>query len=484
MSTDYQNVINRKEWEFEFGQRDVHPALMTDFWLRSVRTNMQKGLKLPVKTPDYTFTAAYKGYIKSADKKDILDKFSKAALDRTYQQYIFDATMDVVEKYDREVDEIMLGLSEETSKEELISKWQKVDEQYLGMVVWFWIPWYLTEENILANRVKNGLEKYRTEIEKETDFNNALGALLFPLKEAHFQKEQRDFFAMVTSAKSKEDFRNDQQVIALMQEHLKKYAWMKTYFLLPIEPLSYEELVERVEDSLKGTQLQEFELQVEKKKEFESLSQKLQGLFKNNAILLQDIKDAQELGWLLAASVEGGIYSSAKMLPFLKIIAKRINIPYNRLIHLRSDEVLAMLQGTSTISKEEIEERVAGNAALMIDGKIHWMWGKEAEEYTAWIEAGVGVIDTDIKEFKGQPAYKGKVTGKVRIALTPDQAKELIDGEVLVTSMTSPDYVPAMRKAIAIVTNEGGLLSHAAIMSREFGKPCIVGTKIATKISE
>jgi pyruvate,water dikinase len=48
--------------------------------------------------------------------------------------------------------------------------------------------------------------------------------------------------------------------------------------------------------------------------------------------------------------------------------------------------------------------------------------------------------------------------------------------------MTSPDYVPAMKRAKAIITDEGGLLSHAAIMSREFGKPCIIGTKIATKI--
>ena len=48
--------------------------------------------------------------------------------------------------------------------------------------------------------------------------------------------------------------------------------------------------------------------------------------------------------------------------------------------------------------------------------------------------------------------------------------------------MTSPDYVPAMKRAAAIVTDEGGLLSHAAIISRELGKPCIVGTKVATKV--
>ena len=56
------------------------------------------------------------------------------------------------------------------------------------------------------------------------------------------------------------------------------------------------------------------------------------------------------------------------------------------------------------------------------------------------------------------------------------------DGEILVAPMTSPDYIVAMRKASAIVTDVGGLMSHAAIISRELGIPCIVGTKIATQV--
>jgi len=52
----------------------------------------------------------------------------------------------------------------------------------------------------------------------------------------------------------------------------------------------------------------------------------------------------------------------------------------------------------------------------------------------------------------------------------------------LVTSMTRPEFVPAMRKAVAIVTDEGGITSHAAIVSRELGIPCVIGTKSATKV--
>jgi len=80
----------------------------------------------------------------------------------------------------------------------------------------------------------------------------------------------------------------------------------------------------------------------------------------------------------------------------------------------------------------------------------------------------------------GAPASPGIATGRVRIIANPRQIKRVARGDVLVAKMTSPDYVPAMKKAVAIVTNEGGLTSHAAIVSRELGLPCVVGTKTAT----
>jgi pyruvate,water dikinase len=66
--------------------------------------------------------------------------------------------------------------------------------------------------------------------------------------------------------------------------------------------------------------------------------------------------------------------------------------------------------------------------------------------------------------------------------LKPSENPKVKNGDILVTTMTNPLFVPAIQKAAAIVTDVGGLLSHAAIVSREFGIPCIVGTKKATKI--
>jgi len=83
---------------------------------------------------------------------------------------------------------------------------------------------------------------------------------------------------------------------------------------------------------------------------------------------------------------------------------------------------------------------------------------------------------------KGIPASTGVVKGKVRIILDPSDNSKMKKGDILVTEMTNPLFVPAIQKAKAIITNIGGILSHAAIVSRELGIPCVVGTKKATKI--
>lgn len=82
----------------------------------------------------------------------------------------------------------------------------------------------------------------------------------------------------------------------------------------------------------------------------------------------------------------------------------------------------------------------------------------------------------------GIPASPGQSTGMVKIVKSLRDLKEVKEGDVLVAKMTSPDYVPAMRKAVAIVTDEGGQTSHAAIVSREMGIPAVVGTQKATKV--
>ena len=83
---------------------------------------------------------------------------------------------------------------------------------------------------------------------------------------------------------------------------------------------------------------------------------------------------------------------------------------------------------------------------------------------------------------KGETASKGVYAGKVKVIKNASELNKIENGDILVTTMTTPDMVPAMQKAGAIVTNEGGMTCHAAIVSREMGTPCIVGTENATDV--
>ncbi|MGF3498754.1 MAG: phosphoenolpyruvate synthase [Candidatus Methanosuratincola sp.] len=92
-------------------------------------------------------------------------------------------------------------------------------------------------------------------------------------------------------------------------------------------------------------------------------------------------------------------------------------------------------------------------------------------------------MDSGVKRLlRGVPASPGLVSGKAHVIMDTKHIREFQAGEILVTEMTSPDWAPAMRKALAIITDSGGKTCHAAIVSRELGIPCIVGTKDATKI--
>ena len=82
---------------------------------------------------------------------------------------------------------------------------------------------------------------------------------------------------------------------------------------------------------------------------------------------------------------------------------------------------------------------------------------------------------------KGIPASPGIITGKVKIINTPEEIQKMEEAWILVAPVTNPQYTIAMMKAGAIVTDVGGILSHAAIVAREIGIPCVVGTKDATK---
>lgn len=132
-------------------------------------------------------------------------------------------------------------------------------------------------------------------------------------------------------------------------------------------------------------------------------------------------------------------------------------------------------------SKEILEQRK--NHFILVDGSNTFLGTLDeyAREYTHLIFEANNIKD-DVKEIKGQIAQKGKAIGKVRILKRRDQVGEVKEGDIIVSPMTTPDFLPAMKVAAAFVTDEGGITCHAGIVARELKKPCVIGTKIATQV--
>lgn len=123
-----------------------------------------------------------------------------------------------------------------------------------------------------------------------------------------------------------------------------------------------------------------------------------------------------------------------------------------------------------------VDERT--NKIWILQARPETVWSRRNKEGGAKVQESKSMTTTDHKVIvKGLPASPGKVSGRVHVILDPSRIDEFREGEILVTEMTAPDWVPAMKKAKAIVTDSGGMTCHASIVSRELGIPCIVGTK-------
>ncbi len=166
--------------------------------------------------------------------------------------------------------------------------------------------------------------------------------------------------------------------------------------------------------------------------------------------------------------------------PVAKYLAKELSLSREEFLFLTPEEVSdSIINKECKLSKSQIKDRQDGFVCGFIDNKRILLTGDGIKELSNYFTPDV---QKDVEEFKGSIACKGKVKGKIKIIKTKDKFNQFNEGEILVTSMTTPDFVLIMKKSLAIITDEGGLSCHAAIMSRELNIPCIIGTKIATKV--
>lgn len=267
--------------------------------------------------------------------------------------------------------------------------------------------------------------------------------------------------------------------------HEKKYAYLASSE--NFDEFDQKYFIERLKDLVQKSK-EELEEEINKKIPNESI------LKKERQEVVQKYQLSQELvHWFDVAR----IYSHQRMLiriywthaihtlgKILRECARHLNISEVDIQYLLKEEMEKGLLKNKKIHQEEIEQRKQFCVYGIFDRQEPFLYtGKKAEEfYEQYLKEEIENLDM----VKGMVASRGIKRGKVKVLAygknMVQQMEHMQEGDILVTGNTRPDMILALKKASAVVTDEGGICSHAALVSREFGIPCIVGTKNATKI--
>ncbi len=163
----------------------------------------------------------------------------------------------------------------------------------------------------------------------------------------------------------------------------------------------------------------------------------------------------------------------------LKEIGARLDLSIAEVRAMLWEEVKNALVDDLRPDKKALRERFNFFCFYTEKGKRFIFTGEFARKLE--LQAAKVKFDPNMKELKGQCACLGKAKGRVKVVLGSADSHKMQEGDILVSVATDPDIVPAMKKASAIITEQGGVTSHAAIVSRELNIPCVIGTKVATK---
>ncbi|MEW6610844.1 MAG: PEP-utilizing enzyme, partial [Patescibacteria group bacterium] len=162
---------------------------------------------------------------------------------------------------------------------------------------------------------------------------------------------------------------------------------------------------------------------------------------------------------------------------FLQEFSRRTGLKKRYLCFLDAYEIKSIAKIKRL--EEHLKKRMNGSLYYTFGKKgIRWLTGTRARRLHTLLEQSL----CRAGEVKGTVAHKGHAVGHAKIIITKADYRKMKIGDILVTQMTRPEYVPVLHKAAAIVTDEGGITCHAAIVSRELGIPCIIGTQIATSV--
>ncbi|MFA5183983.1 MAG: PEP-utilizing enzyme [Patescibacteria group bacterium] len=273
---------------------------------------------------------------------------------------------------------------------------------------------------------------------------------------------------------------NNPAVKKLIAAHAAKYCWIKNnYFDRHILTPAY--FIKELRSILKSSvNLQQ---EIRRIKDAPLINKK------EKQALLKKLAPSRSLRNLLAISEDFTYWQDERKkrtmlfthyaLCFLEEIARRFHIPPAAVKCLSQDEARTILAG-GKIDRAELTKRISHSFIYQKGEHYEILSGHTAENVAQQIFEHQD--QSHIQDFRGLTASTGRARGLAKIVTSVKEIDKVKVGDILVAVMTRPDYIMGIKKAAAIVTDEGGITCHAAIISRELGIPCIIGTKIGTKI--
>lgn len=384
---------------------------------------------------------------------------------------------------------------EKSSNERLLKIYSDYAKKLNELRMWGWVPVFLDGFiiNYLSDYLNENLKLFVKEIDRENigDYYSILSssekmsevqteeqARLFLLSKLEKNKNWSDIKKIILNG-DESGLENYKKEHSLLKKHLHDYGWLTYAYSGPKMTLKYllKNLTDNINEgdtagSIAKIRKHYQEIKQEKKKIIKklTLSAKLQYLFRVSSEFMF-IKDYRK-----------GIYqkSYVAMDAVLGEMAKRLNMSLKEVKFLIYDDLHnALLKKQSSKYKKIAQMRLEKCCIVTESGKMHAYQGAKCEAIVAEIiKNKQSQKNEDV--LRGMVAYKGHVQGVARIVLIESDVPKVKVGDILVSSATNPNLISAMKKAAAFVTDMGGITSHAAIVSRELKKPCVVGTKYAT----
>ncbi len=385
---------------------------------------------------------------------------------------------------------------ENLSKTELIKlykhlfKWLQLGHGYSLPTTWF----IDSDGEDLSHYLLDLIGKKVKENKLNISAPEAFSILTTPAQESMAQAEEKEMYAIlkfiqennaalkVFSNKNRESIESnlvkiDKKLRNKIINHFKKWRWMPYTYVGPAYNLDYyldiwSSLLKQKSDpdeEIKKLELAKKETLIRRAGLIKDLylSQKEKAIF--------DL--AAEIVWLKGLRKEVSFFGFYVIDKVLKEMGKRAGFSLMQMKYVAFNE----MKNFENFSSDELNSRIKFSVIYSKSGKFKIFNGKKAKDFLKK-QNFEKIILKDSGELKGTCAYVGRARGAVKIINTPEEMGKMQKGDIMVAHTTFPSLVPAMKKAAAIVTDDGGITCHAAIVARELRTPCIVGTKNATYI--